>query len=510
MTTDALDALRLRGLQLLVGAAWIAFVALIFIGWATGADHLGAVLAIALVTNAAPTAMALRGRHDDKARLVTGTLAAVYPALGVYLMAGHPWQMDGHMYFFVGLAALTVLCDWRPIALAAGLVAVHHLLLETVMPSWVFVGGGSNIGRVMIHAVAVLLQLAVLSYVTRRLRLLLKKQDVARVESERLTAEAVARRQEAETAIAAARAAEAREAQERARREQLEREAAERRRGDMLALADAFQASIADIVGSVGSASTGLEDSARSLNELARRTSRKTADTASSANRSSDSAERLADNIRDLSGSIAAIAARVDEQAKLSGQARGASSSGRAAVATLAERSATISGFTDSIQQIAQRTNLLALNATIEAARAGEAGRGFAVVANEVKQLAAQATGATGEIRLLVGSVTDGAGAAHQALAEIATMVANLTFTAEAIREEIDRQRDTAAAIEQTARDTARGAHDMASEIGTILEVAGTTESLSGQVSHAATGLSSTAQELRIATDRFVAQLKAA
>ena len=69
-----------------------------------------------------------------------------------------------------------------------------------------------------------------------------------------------------------------------------------------------------------------------------------------------------------------------------------------AAVREIAVTSARINSITQSIGELATRSNILSLNAAIEAARAGEHGRGFSVVAEEVGNLAQQTANLAQEI----------------------------------------------------------------------------------------------------------------
>jgi methyl-accepting chemotaxis protein len=171
----------------------------------------------------------------------------------------------------------------------------------------------------------------------------------------------------------------------------------------------------------------------------------------------------------------------------------------------------------ETITDISEQVNLLALNATIEAARAGDAGKGFAVVANEIKELAKQTAGATGEIKRQVSAIQSSTQVTVVQINNITQVVNEVNDIVSKIAAAVEEQSTTTKEIAGNVAQASQGignvnmnvgqshtvASDIAKEIAEVTNAAGNMSNSSSQVSLNAEQLAKLATQLDGTVGKF-------
>ncbi|MFT6467173.1 MAG: methyl-accepting chemotaxis protein [Oleispira sp.] len=143
------------------------------------------------------------------------------------------------------------------------------------------------------------------------------------------------------------------------------------------------------------------------------------------------------DEVTDVNSSGQSVSAQIQDLDKQFIALNNVTSSSANDVSELSTQVEGIYGILQTIQGIAEQTNLLALNAAIEAARAGEQGRGFAVVADEVRNLAGKTQQSTEEIQHMIEGLKKSADQSMNAMTQSSTATQSLSESFKEANEKI-------------------------------------------------------------------------
>lgn len=402
-------------------------------------------------------------------------------SLLVFLMSGHPWQVEMHFYYFAVLALLVGFCDWRVLLFTAALIALHHLTLNVVLPSAVYPGGTDYL-RVAVHALVVVTETVMLIVIGIAIRHAFAQADDARKTAEAAAAEL--------QQVLALRGNEF---------------ASTTRRADQTAgLLKRFEREMAESIEALHHAANELHTNSDQLGAAASRANAQTLTVGSTTEETAHMVQLVACAGDELACTISEVGGNAARSSQLASAAVTEAEQTNATMDDLVSVAKEIGNVTQMIRAIAEQTNLLALNATIEAARAGEAGRGFAVVAQEVKALAGQTANATQDIANRIDAMQSTTARSVTAIQGISERIRDINQFSARIAAAVEQQAASAHDIAGNVSAAAAGVQRVSSSVGEIKAIASDTaqavDSLSAAASEIAGQISTIRQRVRAFT----------